>query len=620
MTRVPSSHSPAARAADFVMVVMPWAQIDQPSLQAGLLCARLKAAGLDAATWYANLDFARAIGWSRYEEFCSFHNFCADWPFSEPLFGDFPPPSGGSFLEFAASSGIGPAQRERLITLKDAVAAELVCGLERVDWANVKVAGFTTTMLQPLPALAFAKLLSERFPHLRILFGGAGCHGEMGAAMHRNFPFIDGVVDGEADATIVPLLRRLLEGDDPRDIPGLIWRARDGTVQSTPVSPIADLASYPDPDYSDFFAQSAEKENPRLRNLRIPFEASRGCWWATRHHCRFCGLNQTVLRQRERPLAAVVEEIRRQRKRHGPATFIAADNIISQRHLRDLPAAMAAEGPVPLFFEVGAAMSRRHLAGLAASGATDVQPGIESLSTDVLRTVDKGTTALLNVCFLRRAEEFGVRAHWNLLYGFPGEDPAWYDDMLAWMPAIHHLPPPDVVRFSLQRFSPYFDNPEAFGIEILGPLPATRYIWDLPESEILALSYDVDFRFPSQAGVARTGTVLREAADEWRRRCGPLTVEWRGTGAEIRDRRNAGDRRFMLDPGEAALLSAAEAPVAPERIFAKLRTTQQSIYLKSGGSVGLMRSANRLAEAGLLLSRDDRLLALPVPVGDFWTW
>src|SRR5882724_2440728 len=234
------------------MVVMPWALTNQPSLQAGLICSLLSQAGLSASTFYANLAFASFLGWSRYEDFCGFHNHAADWLFSEVLFGPFTPavPHGpADFAGFATLHGNDAAGFQKLTEMKSAVEACLHECLSAVAWEDVRIAGFTTTMLQPLPALAFAKLLKSKHPHLKILMGGAGCQEVMGRAMHRNFAFIDGVVDGEADRTIVPLVRSLLDGDDAIKLPGVHWRNQSGRVEFVPPNPPTDLNSYPVPQF-----------------------------------------------------------------------------------------------------------------------------------------------------------------------------------------------------------------------------------------------------------------------------------------------------------------------------------------------------------------------------------
>ena len=616
------THPTSLPATDFVMVVMPWALTNQPSLQAGLICSLLSQAGLSASTFYANLAFASALGWSRYEDFCGFHNHAADWLFSEQVFGTFTPtvPHGpADFAGFAALYGNDAAGFQKLTEMKSVVESCLHDCLSAVTWENVRIVGFTTTMLQPLPALAFAKLLKYAHPHLKILMGGAGCQGPMGHAMHRNFPFVDGVVDGEADRTIVPLIRALLDGDGRPQIPGLHWRDEVGAVRFASPSPVLDLNTYPVPNYTEFFEQSKRSGNPGLRSVRLPFEASRGCWWGERHHCAFCGLNGTTMKQRDRPTEAVVKEIETQVARHKPELFVCTDNIISQRHLRELPPALV-RIQTPVFFEVGAAMSRRRMRALAESGTTHVQVGIESLSTPALKLMNKGTSASLNVCFLRRAREFGINAYWNFLYGLPGEDKDWYSKMVTWFPAIHHLAPPGPTRFSLQRFSPYFDHPDRYKITVTGPMPAARYVWNLPDAELLDIGYELDFTFPGQEHVDQIGQWLDEAAALWQSSKGELRVSRAPDGSVgVLDTRVNWGKVDRLTVEETAVLSCTEKPVTRDDIAQRLRTRHSSLYRQMGGSQALDQILDALVASAMMAYIDERYLALPVPDGPFWT-
>lgn len=183
----------------------------------------------------------------------------------------------------AASPETGLAE---MLRIRAEVAPFLQWCLGAMDWRSVRLVGFTTTMLQTVPSLALAKLLKESFPHLKILFGGAGCQGVMGEAMHRNFPFIDGIVDGEADELVTDLVDRIMSDDDgdPGQLAGVRWRHADGRVTHEPHAPAVSLDEYPTPDFDDFFTQLADHSFSSSVELRIPFEASRGCWWAVSRH------------------------------------------------------------------------------------------------------------------------------------------------------------------------------------------------------------------------------------------------------------------------------------------------------------------------------------------------
>jgi ribosomal peptide maturation radical SAM protein 1 len=624
MSRSQSKH----RESAVVMVAMPWASVRQPSLQLGILCALLDRAGIPTRGLYANLEFAERIGLSTYEAYGSFHNFIADWLFSDILFPErcsqarTEEITASEFYAFAVKQGCSTDQLVEMQHLKGMVPAFIEWVCDSLNWKNVRVVGFSTTMLQPVASLALARVLKERHPHLKILFGGAGCSGAMGRALHRNFTFVDGVVDGEADLTIVPLISALLRGDEPSETPGLLWRATSGMCSQCPPQPVASLADYPVPLYRDYFEQLQQRHFGTDLEVRIPFEASRGCWWAVRSHCLFCGLNGEVVKQRARPVEAIVQEIQTQRGLHPASIFIATDNIIDPRHLVSLPRQFEHQlSGVEVFFEVRAVMTRVQMNGLARGGIVHLQPGLESLVPEVLEMVKKGTTPIVNLCFLRRTRELGINTYWNMLYGLPGECAEWYDALISRLPLFFHLAAPDVVEFSLERFSPYFDHPAKYGIRIKGPLPGYRFVWNLPDSEIQDLCFDLDFDAPGISGRARVGEQLRAAVSEWSRSGATFTVATLpGECVQVIDRRlQPGTGIRILDPLMGLVLRTFEEPITIERACKRLLKRDFESYLRMGGMEGFRRLAQTLVSENLLFSESGQYLCLAVPQSkDFW--
>lgn len=613
--------TPWIEAKDVVLVAMPWAQVDQPSLQLGILQARLRRAGISVASFYAHLRFAQQLGVGTYESYGCFHNLLADWAFAEALHdpATSDPPR---FYAFARAQGADEAQLAEARRIRAMVPAFLDWCLAAIDWGSVRVVGFTTTMLQPVPALALAARLRSAFPRLRIVFGGAGCSGVMGKALHRNFPFVDGVVDGEADETITPIVRTLLAREEPRGLPGLSWRHDDGTITSLPGRPTASLHDYPRPCYDDYFTQLAACDLSGSIDPRIPFEASRGCWWAVKSHCDFCGQNGAVLTQRTRPVSDVVEELVAHRAQFAVDRFAGADNIMAPTHIVRLPLAIRRALPgIRLFFEVRAVLRRAHLEGLARAGFVDLQPGIESLITDVLDLVHKGTTAIDNICFLRRASELGITVHWNFLYGLPGERREWYEALFPRLAQLYHLQVPDVVQFSLQRFSPYFDDPQRHQIEIQGTLPGYHYIWRLPEAEMRDLCFDLDFRAPGSDSRADTAMQLRLAVRRWRASSAELTARLApGGSVRVWDTRPcAAVAEHRLPAAVGAVLRCVESPRTREEIVQRLLRHRAADYLALGGRRGVERALDRLQARSLVYEERDRMIALVVPPGpSFW--
>jgi radical SAM superfamily enzyme YgiQ (UPF0313 family) len=157
---------------------------------------------------------------------------------------------------------------------------------------------------------------------------------------------------------------------------------------------------------------------------------------------------------RSKSAERVVEEIRYLRDRYGVESLSVVDNILDMRYFQTLlPMLVDQRIRMNLFYEVKANLSLAQVRQLAEAGIHHVQPGIESLSDRVLRLMRKGTTALQNIQLLKWCREFGIRPEWNVLYGFPGEDPEDYGSAPLVRRSTSILRP----RTALfaHRFSPY---------------------------------------------------------------------------------------------------------------------------------------------------------------------
>lgn len=158
-------------------------------------------------------------------------------------------------------------------------------------------------------------------------------------------------------------------------------------------------------------------------------------------------------------------------------------------------------------------MKLPQIAQMRAAGVVSVQPGIESLSSRVLKIMDKGVSGTHNIRFLRDAETHGLSVAWNYLYGFPGETQDDYLPLIEQFPALHHLhPSTGANRIALERFSPYFDRPE-LGFADRRPNSQYQITYDLPEAELADLAYLFDT--PAQGIDRKLAERLAEALQEW---------------------------------------------------------------------------------------------------------
>ena len=473
-------------ALSVTLVCMPWALVDMPSLAistiAPLFAGRGEVGRLDAL--YANirwLDYLpHRVGLARehYELVVDAEVLgVGEWIFSSCFRPDTDPRK-TSFFELLR----GREQVDAYCEMFRA-APRFVDELgEEIVESRTDVVGLTTTFDQNIASFALARRVKELSPTTITVLGGANCDGVQGTAIHQARTEIDYVVRGEAEHSIAPLIAHIAasrsgrtdsQHEAARAIPGLCWRSGpDGASVSNSLGtrPIF-MDVVPEPVYDHYFRELKGSALSEFVDVKLPLEASRGCWWGAKHHCTFCGLNGSAMAHRAKPPERVQAEASRAIRRHNVLDLVFTDNILGPDHVRQLTSDMAlpADWDVRLFAEVKSNLGFHHLEALARSGFTQLQPGVESLSTPVLRLMRKGVTGWQNVRFLRDCATCRIFPSWNVLVGFPGEDDQEYSALVESLPALHHLTAPDGVhRILLTRFSPYFDDPQ-LGLRNLGP-------------------------------------------------------------------------------------------------------------------------------------------------------
>jgi ribosomal peptide maturation radical SAM protein 1 len=332
---------------------------------------------------------------------------------------------------------------------------------------GIPVIGATTTFQQTAPAIALLDAVRRHAGNVTTIIGGANCEGEMAEGIRSIAPFIDYVFSGESEHTFPEFLRGLADGGRPA---GRIIQGK----------PCDQMDAIPPLDYDEYFEQRAaylsRPDDAVVGKPSVPYETSRGCWWGQKHHCTFCGLNGEGMAFRSRSPDRVIDELRELAAKYRPASIDMADNIMPYTYFSTLIPRLASELPgLNIFYEQKANLPRDRLVLLKNAGIHSIQPGIEALSSELLTLMRKGTTARQNVALLRDARGVQIDLVWGLLWGFPGDRPAWYEETLAILPLLHHLQPPAAFgHLSFDRFSPYFDQAEQFGINDLRPYPAYR--------------------------------------------------------------------------------------------------------------------------------------------------
>lgn len=604
------------------LIQPPYYHLARPSYGLELLAAVLRRAGHSVRLEYSNLSFAVLLGLETYSTIAEFQPAVAlvsDATFRSSLCGGVTDARVvASILEKSGDADHNTAEALGELVASASLVAERFNDVEadRVLATAPDVIGITT-IFYLAPALAFARALRRHGYAGVIILGGSHCEGIMGEAILQAAPFVDCVLRGESEETL-PALVELLEAgsSDFSSVSGLVWRQGIEQITNREDAEATNLDSLPFVEYDEWLA-FRQSVGLGTADCMLTIETSRGCWYGMHNHCTFCGLNgQTIGYRSKSPERALMEFDAL--SRYSIRNVYATDNILSKEYYSNVLQGLADRGaPFDLFYEVRSGLTEREMDSLSRAGVAAVQPGIESLSTHVLRLMKKGIESYQNIRTLVYGMKFGISIGWNLIYGFPGETADDYRQITKLISLLGHLEAPGgggPVR--ADRFSPLFDNSVEHGITNLRPRRMFDYIFgplcDSAEVATSDLSYyfDHDYVEPNRPTTEIEGMFRAMAA--WRKSFGTQCL----ASATINDATRVLDTRVghaafeTLDPDSARILEIA------------LRGIGKAVIDKTLASIGLEKGVGHQLLQTLLrnewvLDIDNKYISIVVPIDQF---
>lgn len=458
---------------EVLIVFPPFGSAGYPAVGASVVAASCRRAGISARVYYANLLFAAQIGYLRYQHVAtsSIQRLVGEAVFQAAAFGSDPDSSAARDAAFGGDASIPTAMKPDYgVTRGDAALCQrwvetfLEEAVDHILQFHPRIVGFSSVFQQNLATIAIMRRLKAIDPAIVTVLGGGNAAHPMGEAFGELVDACDVVFSGEADFDFPAFCEAVLAGEPLPE---------ERVVHCAPVSELDETAV---PEYADYYAQAAEFAAVTCLPDTLPdllhFETSRGCWFGAKSHCKFCGLNGSEIGHRRKSTERIVDEIRGLVATYAPPRLSATDNIMPIEFRDDvLPKLEKEDLDVELFYEVKANLRESDLDQFVRAGVTMIQPGIESLSTNILKAMAKGVSAIQNIWLLRECETRGIQVYWNLLTGIPGETRDDYRAMLRILPLLEHLAPPwGVGAMRISRYSPYHTAPEESGIAGLRPL------------------------------------------------------------------------------------------------------------------------------------------------------
>ncbi|HYI02755.1 RiPP maturation radical SAM C-methyltransferase [Hyalangium sp.] len=613
-----------------VLVNMPFGPLATPALGLSMLKSALRTAGISSRIFYFHILFAKQFGVSLYESvagnYSGVTDLTGDWLFSHTLFENKPDDTQRYVssvlrrprLEQALSWAALEGYIAELLMARVGVSSFVDACVETLLQTGARIVGFTSVYQQNVAALAVAQRLKRRRPDILTLFGGANFEGITGQGQFEHFPFIDVAISGEAEQRLPWVVERLLRGERLGKLVGVL--AREHLSEGPRFTELGDtqrrdLDSLPVPDFSDFFTQWEEARLEGAQKPAVPFETSRGCWWGQKQHCTFCGLNGESMTYRSKSPQRALTEFTEVTQAHPGHRVTVVDNILDMKYFKTFIQELGARSnPVEIFYEVKANLTHEQVRLLKAARVLTIQPGIENLSDQILRLMRKGVTGMQNLQLMKWCKEYGITPLWNMLWGFPGEEPEEYARLAELFPLLTHLTPPLMgVSILLERFSPNFNEARARGFKDVRPAPAYFFIYDLPEEALQNIAYFFSYQYEDGRDVWAYVKPVAQRIKEW--------LAEHDTSAlyslDKKDHLLIIDRRKVA-PSPSVILQGAErwALQACEAV-----TTLQALeerYLEQEPAAqdwdALENVLARLVEAKLLITDGKHYLGLPVAV------
>lgn len=439
---------------------MPWSQPGQPALLMGSLHASLASAGFEVSSHSFFLEFAdmfRAVTELDSEAFTLsyYQEFVAEPALAELLFS-VEKSEWQSIPKPARNTGDDQMSRHADMLIDEISGFVDRCANEIFERSPDVLVLVCHGQEHIQPALRLARVIREGSPSMRIILVGDRVEEPVGATIVSRLDYIDFALGLDPDVTLPSVLSDLLGARiDP-------LRLYVGD---------AELA-LPRPDFDEYYA--------RLRRLPVsgyiaaaqwlPYDMSRGCWWAEVSKCSFCALTGTNETFRRRDPERVIADLEALVDRHQMLRIFFADWIMPHRGVDDLVTLLSRlPQDCRFFMESRPDLRREEFDALSKVGA-ELQLGIETLNPALLKLMRKGTRVLNNVKALRMSLESGTPVSWNLMAGHPGEMRSDAQAMMALIPSLVHLPPPTLHRFRLHRLSPIFEQPESYGLREIRPM------------------------------------------------------------------------------------------------------------------------------------------------------
>jgi len=573
------------------LISMPFCTLETPSIALSQLKAELErnfGEEVDVNIHYISHDMAQLIGKEAYGYFTnerSIQTGIGDWFFRKEAFPDEIDNTNAYFNRYGYILNEITQRKNKFEELRENLGAFLDGLIFKYELYNSQVVGFTSLFAQNIPSFAMARKLKVINPEIKIVMGGSNCEYPMGLEIIKNVEYIDYVFSGPGLVSFPQFIKNVFDGrfDRNEKINGVFSKGNyqkynlDQNYQGSIRHCFGEDSDINQPillDYHSFFdSYKAKVSNSEWPNITI--ETSKGCWWGEKIQCSFCGLNGSTIKHRAMHVDNAQYYLNWHLNEYSDHTndIICTDLVLPKNYLKEVIPKIDVPDNVSIFYEVRPDIKERELELLATKNINKIQPGIEALSTPLLKIMNKGVSAANNIRLLKNCVQLSIEPFWNLIIGFPKDREEIYRFYYETLPFLVHLPPPNIVSLRFDRFSEYHKNQEKYNLD-LRPYDYYEFIYPFDRQSLSNIAYFfVDYSDNEyKNNLIKWEDKLRMIVDKWNRiwndhKKSNIPKVSYVTNNKVLDTRSGQEVFYDLDEVSMLLLSFLKVPNKKDEVF-----------------------------------------------------
>lgn len=353
---------------------------------------------------------------------------------------------------------------------------------ERFIGTGVKIVGIAITFQdQIISSFTLANLLRKKMHEVKIVMGGqmvTRCYNTM-IQHERLASYYDYLCLWEGEKVLAEIHRKEILQKDIEIVNSIDVRKKDYKIDRRANAPMSN--EIPSPDFSDI-----DFNDYFFPDMLVPLQTTRGCY----AKCEFCAIPFGANYYRVRLSDDIIRDIVRIQghtyKRYGrkATLFKFMEDTSSPALLYELSAKIEKMG-LDVKWETFARFEKRFaepgfMEQLFRGGCRKIHWGLESNDPDVLKNMNKKTSASYADMVLRLSAEAGILNFCFVLVGFPGETDRSRENLCHYIIDNKNIHTITIATFDLTRGSPMeqdFIKDNAYGLEML---PAKDFQVRLP--------------------------------------------------------------------------------------------------------------------------------------------